>query len=173
MHARGRPHAVCVFSRVYTPPPPPACARAPALHPPPPPGRRLQLFFDNERWNCTECSHLGIHCVYTPQGARMGRVCVQPCALPMVAGGGAWHAAAPDMHACAPACGRPASRLKSPRGWGRWAGGEGAGRGVGRLHTNATGWGSRRGLRSIGPHTSFTTAVYRCCVPCCTPVVLR
>ncbi|KAG2438328.1 hypothetical protein HYH02_011025 [Chlamydomonas schloesseri] len=26
------------------------------------------LFFDNEKWNCTECSRLGIVCVYTPRG---------------------------------------------------------------------------------------------------------
>jgi len=27
-----------------------------------------RLFFDNERWNITECSRLGIKCVYTPRG---------------------------------------------------------------------------------------------------------
>ena len=26
------------------------------------------LFFDNERWNCTEVSKLGVVCVYTPKG---------------------------------------------------------------------------------------------------------
>jgi magnesium-dependent phosphatase 1 len=26
------------------------------------------LFFDNERWNCTEVSRLGVVCVYTPHG---------------------------------------------------------------------------------------------------------
>lgn len=28
----------------------------------------VQLFFDNERWNCQDVSHLGVTCVYTPQG---------------------------------------------------------------------------------------------------------
>jgi len=26
------------------------------------------LFFDNERWNCTDCAPLGITCIYTPRG---------------------------------------------------------------------------------------------------------
>eukprot|EP00878_Enallax_costatus_P022505 GHUV01023877.1.p1 GENE.GHUV01023877.1~~GHUV01023877.1.p1 ORF type:complete len:131 (+),score=35.67 GHUV01023877.1:562-954(+) len=26
------------------------------------------LFFDNERWNCTEVSKLGVKCVHTPRG---------------------------------------------------------------------------------------------------------
>ncbi|KAG2488485.1 hypothetical protein HYH03_012989 [Edaphochlamys debaryana] len=26
------------------------------------------IFYDNESWNCKECSKLGIHCVYTPRG---------------------------------------------------------------------------------------------------------
>lgn len=37
------------------------------------------LFFDNEKWNCTECSRLGIVCVYTPRGGvgPAGHAC--PC----------------------------------------------------------------------------------------------
>jgi len=29
------------------------------------------LFFDNERWNVTECSRLGITSIYTPKGMTM------------------------------------------------------------------------------------------------------